>query len=83
MSEYLSRTGNRRLFCSLPEFRLTNDLPYGIWLCAGGREVLFNRFYEPIYDNVERAAVSLARSAQPPALFVAASGLCQLAPVPS
>jgi hypothetical protein len=32
-------------------------LPYGKWICADEREVLFNRFYEPIYQRLpERPA---------------------------
>jgi hypothetical protein len=26
-------------------------LPYGRWVCEDGREVLFNRFYEPIWQR--------------------------------
>ncbi|MCL1863617.1 MAG: hypothetical protein FWF78_08630 [Defluviitaleaceae bacterium] len=26
-------------------------LPYGRWVCSDGREVLFNRFYEPIWER--------------------------------
>jgi hypothetical protein len=26
-------------------------LPYGIWICADGREVLFNRAYTPIWQR--------------------------------
>jgi hypothetical protein len=26
-------------------------LPYGKWTCADGREVLFNRFYGPIWQR--------------------------------
>ena len=26
-------------------------LPYGLWTCADGREVLFNREYQPIYQR--------------------------------
>jgi hypothetical protein len=33
-----------------------DDLPYGKWTCADGREVLFNRFYEPIYHRRGGAA---------------------------
>src|SRR5262245_49807512 len=25
--------------------------PYGLWTCADGREVLFNRYYRPIYER--------------------------------
>jgi hypothetical protein len=27
-------------------------LPYGLWTCADGREVLFNRAYRPIWERV-------------------------------
>ena len=37
-------------------------LPYGKWICADGREVLFNRFYEPIW---ERPPGGSARRADP------------------
>lgn len=37
--------------CSLPEFRLRNDVPYGVWTCPDGREVLFNRWYEPLWQR--------------------------------
>ena len=46
----LSRSG-RRVATSAADFRRRNDLPYGRWVCADGREVLFNRFYEPIWER--------------------------------
>lgn len=27
------------------------SLPYGLWTCDNGREVLFNRHYEPIWQR--------------------------------
>ena len=33
------------------DFRRRNDYPYGKWTCADGREVLHNRFYEPIWQR--------------------------------
>jgi hypothetical protein len=59
MAEYRSRTG-KRFFSSPGEFRRWNDLPYGKWTCADGREVLFNRFYEPIYQRLPHGPVELA-----------------------
>jgi hypothetical protein len=47
---YLSRTG-RRFLATAAEFDRWNNLPYGRWTCADGRVVLFNRFYEPIYQR--------------------------------
>ena len=32
--------------------RLHARLPYGLWTCADGREVLFNRGYRPIWSRV-------------------------------
>lgn len=37
-------------------------LPYGIWVTECGRMVLFNRFYEPIF---ERAADGTRKEADP------------------
>ena len=28
-----------------------NFLPYGKWICSGGREVLFNRNYKPLLER--------------------------------
>ena len=28
-------------------------LPYGVWTCADGREVIFNRFYTPIWQRLD------------------------------
>lgn len=49
--EHRSRTG-RRLYTSEADFLVRNDYPYGVWTCADGREVLFNRFYEPIWQRL-------------------------------
>lgn len=35
------------------ELLLRSWLPYGKWTCADGREVLFNRFYEPIWERAD------------------------------
>jgi hypothetical protein len=32
-------------------FKRWHELPYGMWTCADGRQVLFNRFYEPIQQR--------------------------------
>lgn len=47
---FVSRNG-KPLFGSAKEFDRWNNLPYGRWTCASGRIVLFNRFYEPIWDK--------------------------------
>jgi len=48
---YITRTGKRHT-AAPGDFLRMNDLPYGIWTCADGREVLFNRFYEPIFQRL-------------------------------
>jgi hypothetical protein len=32
---------------------LRTSLPYGMWTCADGREVLFNRNYKPIWQRID------------------------------
>jgi hypothetical protein len=44
--------GGENIFCSEPTFYRWAYLPYGIWKCENGREVFFNRFYEPIWQRV-------------------------------
>jgi hypothetical protein len=34
------------------EQRQRRWLPYGLWVCGDGREVLFNRFYRPIWQRM-------------------------------
>lgn len=31
--------------------RLRRNLPYGMWTCADGREILYNRHYKPIWQR--------------------------------
>ncbi len=56
---YISRTGHR-LYTVGSDFRRRHDLPYGKWTCADGREVLFNRFYEPIWQRYPGASPQCA-----------------------
>jgi hypothetical protein len=35
-------------------------LPYGLWTCADGREVLFNRAYEPIWERIHNGPATAA-----------------------
>jgi hypothetical protein len=35
-------------------------LPYGKWTCEDGREVLFNRYYKPIWQRAADGTVSRA-----------------------
>ena len=60
-SRFISRNG-RVVYSDKREFERLNDLPYGVWTCADGREVLFNRFYEPI---LQRATGQAAAEADP------------------
>jgi hypothetical protein len=46
MPSYMRRRGGE-LWASRQEF-IRWQLPYGIWRCADGREVLFDRDYAPI-----------------------------------
>lgn len=39
-------------------------LPYGMWTCEDGRQVLFNRDYKPIFQRVPGAAATQADSAE-------------------
>jgi hypothetical protein len=41
----------RLLFTSAAELVIWRDLPYGLWTCASGREVLFNRGYNPMWHR--------------------------------
>src|SRR5580765_4964173 len=50
MKPHISRTG-RQVFTSKADFIRRNDLPYGIWTTEDGRQILFNRFYEPIWER--------------------------------
>jgi hypothetical protein len=44
--------GGRPLVASRQEFYRWAALPYGSWICQDGRIVLFNRFYEPIWQKI-------------------------------
>jgi hypothetical protein len=45
-------TPSGRVFVTSPaQFYRWTMLPYGCWVCEDGREVLFNRFYEPIWQR--------------------------------
>ena len=36
------------------------NTPYGVWRCADGREVLFNREYRPIWERLPDGTVRAA-----------------------
>jgi hypothetical protein len=44
----------------LTEKRMRLDLPFGMWRCADGREVLFNRSYRAIWQRSPERGVTLA-----------------------
>jgi len=46
---YWATPGGSEFRGSRREFWQRVALPYGRWDCAGGRAVLFNKFYEPIW----------------------------------
>lgn len=39
-------------------------MPYGVWACADGREVLFNRRYVPLFERRPGGPVSAANPAE-------------------
>jgi hypothetical protein len=49
--------GGRESTFTPGRFRRWNDAAYGVWTCADGREVVFNRFYEPIVERRPGGAV--------------------------
>ena len=51
MKEYVS-PGGHRLVCRRTEFVRWSELPYGRSTYEDGREVLFNRFYEAIWQRM-------------------------------
>jgi len=56
---YISPGGSRYL-APAPWFIRRALLPYGRWTCQDGREVLFNRFYEPIWQRQPSGIVEAA-----------------------
>jgi hypothetical protein len=50
--EYVSR-GGKPITASAAKFHRCDKLPYGKWTTTSGREVLFSRFYEPLYEKVD------------------------------
>jgi hypothetical protein len=54
---YVSRKG--KMILGKSEFR-RRSLPYGLWRCADGREVLFDRDYTPICQRYPGQAATMA-----------------------
>jgi hypothetical protein len=48
----------RALHASASVMRRWLTLPYGLWVDATGREVLFNRAYQPIWQRVDGAVLA-------------------------
>ena len=53
---------NQNMITLKPRINLRRDLPYGMWCCADGRQVLFNREYKPIWERRGGPAVAAAGS---------------------
>jgi hypothetical protein len=49
--ERFTHGGKPRHFATARDFERQNDIAYGMWTTKTGREVLFNRFYEPIWER--------------------------------
>jgi hypothetical protein len=47
----LPTSGGRICYASRREREMRERLPYGILACDDGREVLFNRWYQPIWER--------------------------------
>ena len=41
----------RKIWAPPDERRMRAQLPYGMWTCPDGRQVLFNRYYDPILQR--------------------------------
>ena len=50
MSEFTT-PGGRKYYGPRSVFRRRAFYPYGQWICADGRQILFNRNYEPIWTR--------------------------------
>lgn len=48
---YTTPGGRGRRVCSAREFIAHAFMPYGAWTDAAGREILFNRSYEPLWTR--------------------------------
>lgn len=46
------------------EIEMRICLPYGKWRCADGREVLFNRYYQPMWHRLPGEQASAADPAE-------------------
>jgi hypothetical protein len=42
------------------------SLPYGLWTCADGTEVLFNRHYEPLWERANGVVTDISGGAWVP-----------------
>lgn len=52
MAKTRTSRGGRVIMGLTPRFfRLWDQLPYGVWTTTTGRQVLFTRFYEPLYQR--------------------------------
>lgn len=51
MAKFRTSNSGRKILTSAADFHRRNNLPYGLWICPDGREILFNRFYEPLWQR--------------------------------
>jgi hypothetical protein len=52
MTETNTSRNGRTLIAPAAVFSRWNDLAYGVWKTSDGRQVVFNRFYEPVWQRV-------------------------------
>jgi hypothetical protein len=64
MADRFVSPGGREIFAGLAQFTRWALFPYGRWTCADGREVLFNRLYEPLWERLDGLAPSPARATE-------------------
>lgn len=46
---YRNKANGKELLAFMIEHTARREIPYGIWTCEDGSEVIFNREYQPIY----------------------------------
>jgi hypothetical protein len=51
MARWYMTVRGREVMAGKREAMIMMHLPYGLWTCEDGREVLFNRFYEPLWER--------------------------------
>lgn len=49
--KFYTSPGGHRFLAPKRVFVRWAHFPYGKWVCTDGREILFNRFYEPVWQR--------------------------------